>query len=67
MNTLLFYCYALDAKPNSNHAKYMQFKELDKEIKQWQEEKTYKELFHSLAYSLMLVRAKKLLKQLDIL
>lgn len=58
---------ALDLESKSNHAKLTEFRKLDSEIERLQETKSYKELFHSLEYALLRVRAKTLLKQLNIL
>lgn len=62
MNMLFIYAGALDI--NSNHAKLQEFWRLDAEIAHWQETKSYKELFHSLEYALMLTRAKQIVKSL---
>ena len=67
MNNLFVFAGAKDLESNSNHSKLMEFRKLDSDINYWQETKEYKELFHSLEYTLMLVRAKSLLRQLDLI
>lgn len=67
MNALFAYSGAIDLESSSNHNKLQEFHRLDKEIEYWQETKSYKELFHSLEYTLLNVRAKQILKQLNIL
>lgn len=62
MNVLFIYAGAMDL--TSNHALLQEFWRLDAEIAQWQETKTYKELFHSLQYSIMLCRAEQIIKLL---
>jgi len=67
MNNLFVFAGAKDLESNSNHSKLIEFYRLDSEINHWQETIEYEQLFHSLEYTLMRVRAKELLKQLDII
>lgn len=62
MNALFVYAGGLDVE--SNHARLKEFWELDAEIAEWQDKKSFKELFHSLQYALMVCRAKMLVEQL---
>lgn len=62
MNVLFVYAGALDLQ--SNHSKLREFWHLDREIAQWQETKSYKELFHSLEYAVMVARAKQIINDL---
>lgn len=64
MNALFIYGLALDLP--TNHAKLREFWRLDKEIAHWQETKSYKELFHSLAYAVMVARAKQIINDLTL-
>lgn len=63
MNQLFFYAGALDA--TSNHSKLLEFYRLDKEIEQWYDTYSYKELFHSFEFACMNARAKNILRQLQ--
>ena len=67
MNKLLFYGFALDAKADSNHAKLMEFKRLDDEINEKLERQSFKDSFHDFSLVMMKVRAKQLLKDLNII
>jgi len=63
MNALFFFAGGLDLQ--SNHSRLREFWRLDNEIKEMQDKMSYKELFHSLEYSLLLVRAKHITKHLN--
>lgn len=67
MNKLIFYGLALDVSPVSNHSKLKEFYNLDKEIADKLKSQSPKESFHDLSLAVMQVRAKQILKQLNIL
>ena len=63
MNALFFFTGGLDLQ--SNHARLREFWRLDNEIKEMQDEMSYKELFHSLEFALLNCRAKQIIKELN--
>lgn len=63
MNALFIFAGGLDLQ--SNHAKLREFWRLDNEIEEWQNKYTSKELFHSLAYAVMVARAKSIVQSLN--
>lgn len=65
MNTLFTFASAKDLQ--SDFKRLQEFKRLDDEILSMQKEMSLRELFHSLDYSLKLVRAKQILRQLKLI
>lgn len=67
MNALFIFAGAKDLDCKSNHSKLMEFYKLDKEIENQYNTKTYKELFHSLEFTLLKIRANQILKSLNLI
>lgn len=67
MNAFFVFSGALDLESISNNSKLSEFWRLDREIHQIEEKMSYKALFHSLEYAMLKVRAKQILKQLEII
>jgi hypothetical protein len=65
MNTLFTFASAKDLQ--SDFKRLQEFKRLDDEILSMQKEMSLRELFRSLDYSLKLVRAKQILRQLKLI
>lgn len=63
MNALFFFAGAGDLQ--SNHSRVMEFWRLDKQIAKMEDEMSYKELFHSLEYAILNVRANQIVKELN--
>lgn len=63
MNALFHFAGADDLK--SNHSRVMEFWRLDSQIAKMEDEMSYKELFHSLEYAILNIRAKQIVKELN--